>query len=65
MLTRMQAEASARIEEHITDEDMSRWMIEAWNLLPDDAPEDVVMDTVMELMRRDRPEAMGFNRKQA
>ncbi len=40
-------------------------MIEARNLLPDDAPEDLVMDTFMELVRRDRPEAMGFNMKQA
>jgi hypothetical protein len=58
MLTRMQAEASARVEEHTTDEDLSQWMFEAWNLLPDDASEDMVMDKVMELMRRDRPEAM-------
>ncbi len=65
MITRMQAEASARVEEHTTDEDLSQWMIEAWNLLPDDAAEDMVMDKVMELMRRDRPEAMRSRWKRA
>ncbi len=33
-------------------------MLEAINLLPDDAPEDMVMDTFMDLVRRDRPEVM-------
>ena len=65
MITRMQAEASARVEEHTTDEDLSQWMFEAWNLLPDDAPEDVVMDTFMDLVHRERPEVLGFHRRQA
>jgi hypothetical protein len=57
-LTRMQAEARARVEEHATDKDVTRWMLEAINLLPDDAPEDTVMDTFMDLVRRERPEVM-------
>jgi hypothetical protein len=63
-LTRMQAEARARVEEHITDEDVTRLMIEAWNLLPDDASEDMAMDTYMELVRRERPEVWGLHRRQ-
>ncbi len=59
-LTRMQAEARARVEEHTTGEDVTRWMLEAINLLPDDAPEDVVMDTAMKQMRRDRPGSDGI-----
>ena len=58
MITLMQAEASARVEEHTTDEDVTRWMLEAINLLPDDAPEDMVMDKFMDLVRRERPEVM-------
>ena len=44
---------------------MTGWMIEAINLLPDDAPEDMVMDTFMELVRRERPEVLGFHKRQA
>jgi hypothetical protein len=64
-LTRRQAEARARVDEHLTNEDVTRLMIEAWNLLPDDASEDMVMDKVMELVRLERPEVFGFHRRQA
>jgi hypothetical protein len=64
ILTGWQAQDSARVEEHVTDEDVTRWMIEARNLLPDDAPEEMVMDTFMELVRRERPEVLGFHRRQ-
>jgi len=64
-LTRMQAEARARVEEHTTDEDVTGWMLGAINLLPDDAPEDVVMDTFLELVRRERPEVMRSPGKRA
>ena len=65
MITLMQAETSARVEEHTTDEDVTRWMIEARNLLPDDAPEDMVMDKFMDLVRRERPEVMRSRGKRA
>jgi hypothetical protein len=58
MLTQMQAQASARVEEYTTHEDVTRWMIEARDLLPDDAPEDMVMDKFMDLVRHERPEVM-------
>ena len=51
-------QARAKVEEHITDEDVTRWMIEAWNLIPDDAPEDLAKDTFIELVHRERPEVM-------
>lgn len=65
MLTVWQAQARVRMEEHVTDEDVSRWMIEAINLLPDDAPEDMVIDVAVELMRRERPQVMGSPEKRA
>jgi hypothetical protein len=65
ILTGWQAQARARIEEHVTDEDVTRWMIEAWNLLPDDAPEDMLMDKFMELVRRERPQVMRSRWNQA
>ena len=40
-------------------------MIEARNLLPDDAPEDMVMDKFMDLVRRERPEVMRSRGKRA
>jgi hypothetical protein len=67
MLTRMHAEWRARIEEHTTDEDFARWIVEESNHLspdyPDGAPEDVLVDAIMDRARRERPEALKARRR--
>jgi len=40
-------------------------MIEAINLLPGDAADDMVMDAFRELVRRERLEVWGLHRRQA
>jgi hypothetical protein len=55
----VQAEVASVREEHITDEDMERWMNEAFERLypqyrPDGVPENVVAEAVSARMMRER-----------